>query len=287
MVRSTGDLFAFIETHHAQHGVTALCRRLQVTRAGFYAWRRRGESAHARQDRALTTAITRLFARHRERYGSPRIHQLLRQAGYVTSRRRVARLMRAAGLRAKAVRGYRAKANINQRYARHPNRLWTARVTRPNQVWVGDITYLRVAGTWRYLAIVMDQYSRRILAWTLTRHRSAAVTCAVLARAARARPARGVIFHSDRGSEYMGTPFGAQLVRLGLLQSASVRGPGDNAHAEAFFHSLKAELTRGVTFRTERALRRQLDGYIRYYNTIRLHSSLHYRSPLAFERGAA
>jgi putative transposase len=267
--------------------VSALCRRYLVTTAGFYAWRRRGESAHAKQDRILATEIARLFAQHHERYGSPRIHQQLRHAGWCVSRRRVARLMRAGGLRAKAVQGYRAKAMVHRLYARHPNRLWSTTVTTPNQVWVGDITYLKAAGTWRYLAIVMDQYSRRILAWTLTTQRTAAVTCDVLARAVRGRPARGVIFHSDRGSEYMGAPFCAQVTQLGLLQSASVRGPGDNAHAESFFHSLKAELTRGITFTTERTLRRALAGYMRYYNTVRLHSSLRYRSPLAFERHVA
>jgi transposase InsO family protein len=139
----------------------------------------------------------------------------------VVSRRRVARLMRRAGLRARAVRGYRATAMIHALYARHPNRIWHTPATGPNQVWVGDITYLKVAGTWRYLAIVMDQFSRRILAWTLTRRRTAAVTCAVLARAAAHRPARDVIFHSDRGSEYMGAPFVAQVIALGLLQSAN------------------------------------------------------------------
>jgi len=260
---------------------------LHVTTAGFYVWRARGESAHAKQDRALSMEIGRLFVRHHERYGSPRIHRLLLTAGWCVSRRRVARLMRLAGLRAKAVRGYRAKAMIHALYARHPNRIWHTRVTAPNQVWVGDITYLRVAGTWRYLAIVMDQFSRRILAWTLTTQRTAAVTCAVLVRAARHRPTRGVIFHSDRGSEYMGALFVAQVSALGLLQSASVRGPGDNAHAESFFHSLKAELTRGVVFSTERALRHELEAYMRYYNTLRLHSSLNYLSPLAYEQRTA
>lgn len=267
--------------------MSALCRRYLVTTAGFYAWRRRGESDHARQDRVLSREIERLFALHRERYGSPRIHHELATAGWRVSRRRVARLMRAAGMRAKAVQGYRAKASIHQRYARHPNRLWTTSVTKPNQVWVGDITYLKVAGTWRYLAIVMDQCSRRILAWTLTRRRTAAVTCAVLTRAIRVRAARGVIFHSDRGAEYMGAPYCAQVARFGLVQSASVRGPGDNAHAESFFHSLKAELTRGISFATESSLRRQLAEYMFYYNTVRLHSSLNYLSPLAFERRAA
>jgi transposase InsO family protein len=267
--------------------VSALCRRYGVSRAGFYSWRRRGESRHTEQDRALRREITRVFARHRERYGSTRIHRELRTAGWMVSRRRVARLMRTAGLRARAVRGYRPKAQLRRQYAQHPNRLWTPRVERPNQVWVGDITYLRVGARWRYLAVVMDQYSRRVLAWTLTRRRTAAVTCGVLTRAALARRARAVIFHSDRGSEYMGAPFCAHLARLGFVQSASVRGPGDNVHMESFFHSLKAELTRGVVFTDERQLRTAIQQYMRYYNTTRLHSSLGYRSPLAFEQQTA
>jgi transposase InsO family protein len=190
--------------------------------------------------------------------------------------------------RAKAVRGYRAKARIKARFAHHPNRLWKTRVTRRNQVWVGDITYLRVRGGWRYLAIVMDQHSRRLLAWTLTRRRTTAETWGVLARALRRRrPTRGVIFHSDRESEYMGAAFCAFVARHGLQQSTSIRGPSDNARAESLFHSLKAELTRGVVFPTERALRRALMHYIHYYNTRRLHSALGYQSPIAFERRTA
>jgi putative transposase len=195
--------------------------------------------------------------------------------------------MRAAALRATAVQGYRAKATIHHLYARHPNRLWRTPLTAPNQVWVGDITYLRVGSAWRYLAIVMDAYTRRILAWTLTAQRTATVTCAVLTKAAQRRASIGVIFHSDRGSEYMGAPFCAHVRRLGMQQSASVRGPGDNAHAESFFHTLTAELTRGGQYATEGALRGELRAYMRYYNTVRLHSALHYRSPLAFERQVA
>jgi putative transposase len=258
-----------------------------VSPAGFYASRRRGESAHAKQNRVLLQEITRLFVQHQERYGSPRLYRLLVMRGWTVSRRRVAQLMRAAGLCAKAVRGYRGKAKVHQLYARHPNRLWTAQVSGPNQVWVGDITYFKVGRDWRYLAIVMDQYSRRILAWSLTRRRTAAVTCAVLAHAARHRAVRGVIFHSDRGSEYMGAPFCARVAQLGMLQSANVRGPGDNAHAESFFHSLKAELTRGVVYGSDRTLRTALRAYVHYYNTIRLHSGLCYLSPLAFEQQTA
>jgi putative transposase len=196
--------------------------------------------------------------------------------------------MRAAGLRAKAVRGYRAKASIRARFAQHPNRVWAAKVTRRNQVWVGDITYLRLATGWRYLAVILDHHSRRVLAWTLSRRRTARETCRVLAAALQhRRPPRGLIFHSDRGTEYMGAAFCAFVARHAVQQSASVRGPSDNARAESFFHSLKAELTRGVTFPTEAALRRALASYLRYYNERRSHSALGYRSPVAFERGVA
>jgi transposase InsO family protein len=199
--------------------------------------------------------------------------------------------MRLSGLRAKAVRGYRAKAGVHRFYARQPNRLRGLCVSGPNQVWVGDLTYLPVAGRWGYLSVVMDQYSRRVLAWSLTPKRDARVTTAVLRSAVRARRARGVppgiIFHSDRGSEYLAAPFQACVRALGLRQSASTRGPEDNAHVESFFHSLKAELTRGVQFRSARVLRGELRRYIRYYNRIRMHSALAYHSPIAFEARAA
>src|SRR5258708_10808850 len=152
--------------------VASLCRRYHVTASGFYASMRRGESAHVTQDRQLTVAIKLLFARHERRYGSPRLHRELQNAGWYVSRRRVARLMHCAGLRAKAVLGYRAHVTLRHLYGRHPNRLWTTTATAPNQIWVGDITYLRAGSTWSYLAIVMDQYSRRILAWTLTPRRT-------------------------------------------------------------------------------------------------------------------
>ena len=289
--RSKAEIFAFIDHLVAEHKgfhVAPLCRRYQVTRAGFYAWRHRDDSAHTLQDRTLTAEIVRRFARHEQRYGSPRLYREMTRSGWTVSRHRVARLMRAAALRAKAVRGYRAKAGIRARFSEHPNRVWKARVKRINRVWVGDITYLRLADGWRYLAVVLDHHSRRVLAWTLSRRRTARETCRVLARALiRRRPPRGLIFHSDRGTEYMGAAFCAFVARHRLRQSASVRGPSDNARAESFFHSLKAELTRGAVFLTELALRRALIRYIRYYNVRRLHSALGYRSPIAFERRAA
>jgi putative transposase len=196
--------------------------------------------------------------------------------------------MRAAGLRAKAVRGYRGKAGIRARFAQHPNRLWETDIDRVNRVWVGDITYLRVREGWRYLAIVMDRYSRRILAWTLTRRRTTRETCHVLALALkRRRVPPGLIFHSDRGTEYTSGAFCAFVAAQGVQQSVSVRGPEDNAHMESFFHSLKAELTRGTPLVSDRQLRSMLGAYLTYYNARRAHSALGYHSPIAFERRAA
>ncbi len=268
--------------------MTRLCALYGVTRAGYYAWRRRPESAHAGQDRKLTQRISVLFTRHRGRYGSPRIHRELRAEGWRVSRRRVERLMRAAGLRARVARVYRANPALHRFYGQHPNRLPRDGAQRPDQVWVGDLTYVPVGSRWRFLAVVLDQYSRRVLAWTLGRRRDARLTRAVLdAAVRRRRPPRGLIFHSDRGSEYVAAAFRDRLVALGIQQSSAQRGPEDNAHIESFFHSLKAEVIHGVRFETETALRREVARYVRYYNQRRLHSALGYQSPVDYESCAA
>jgi putative transposase len=255
-----------------------------VTRGGYYAWRQRPLCAHAVQDRQLLERITSIFRAHRGTYGSPRIQQALRTAGCAVSRRRVARLMRAAGLRGRVVRVYRANPGLHRFFGQHPNRLWTTTATRPDQVWVGDITYLAVAGHWRFLAVVLDQYSRRVLAWAMARRRDARLTRTVLdAAMRRRRPAAGLIFHSDRGSEYAAAAFRERLQVLGVQQSTTQSGPGDNAHMESFFHSLKAELVHGTRFADAAGLRRQIARYIRDYNHRRLHSALGYRSPVDYE----
>jgi transposase InsO family protein len=255
-----------------------------VTRAGYYAWQRRPLSAHAEQDRELSEQIVAIFAAHHGRYGSPRIHRELIGAGWRVSRRRVERLMRAAGLRARVARVYRANPALHRFFGQHPNRLPAAGARRPDQVWVGDVTYLPVAGRWRFLAVVLDQCSRRVLAWTLGRRRDAHLTRQVLdAAVRRRRPPRGLVFHSDRGSEYVGATLRDRLRALGIRQSSALRGPEDNAHMESFFHSLKAELVHGVRFATETALRQSIAGYVRYYNHRRIHSALAYRSPVDYE----
>lgn len=269
--------------------MTRLCALYEVTPQGYYAWRGRPASAHTEQDRKLTRRITTLFRAHGGRYGSPRIQEELAQAGCRVSRRRVERLMRTAGLRARVVRVYRANPRLHRFYGQHPNRLPATGARRPDQVWVGDITYLPVGrGRWRFLAVVLDQYSRRVLAWTLRRYRTARLTSAVLdAAVRRRRPPRGLIFHSDRGSEYVAAALRDRLRALGIRQSAACRGPADNAHMESFWHSLKAELLHGTRFATDEALRRALGRYLRYYNHRRLHSALGYRTPVDYERHAA
>ncbi len=212
----------------------------------------------------------------------------LRAEGIATSRRRVIRLMRLAGLRARAARIYHANPGVHQFYNQHPNRIRRLTVRRPNHVWVGDVTYIPVAGRWRFLAVVMDQYSRRILASTLARRRSTHLTRAVLNAAVRRRAiGPRLIFHSDRCSEYSGSIFRDRLRRLGVHQSSALHGPGENAHMESFFHSLKAERLHGVTFETDAELRRALRGYFQFYNGHRLHSALGYRAPIDYESHAA
>jgi putative transposase len=265
--------------------VSRLCALYGVSRAGFYAWQRRRPSAHAKQDQLLTQRLVTLFRRHQGRYGSPRLHRALRREGARVSRRRVERLMRAAGLRARVALVYRANPALHQFFDRHPNQLTGRAAPQPNQIWVGDITYLRlVSGAWRFLAVIVDQCSRRVVAWALGARRDAMLTRRVLdAAVRRRRPGPGLIFHSDRGSEYAAEAFHARLCVLGVRQSASRRGPEDNAHMESFFHSLKAELVHGAGAFTEPALRRVIGNYVRYYNHIRMHSALAYRSPVEYE----
>jgi putative transposase len=269
--------------------VTRLCRLFAVTRAGFYAWRCRPVSARQRQDWALLEEMRAIFATSGGTYGSPRIQHALLASAHRVSRRRVARLMRQDGLRARIVRMYRGKAGVHRWFSRQPNHVRQTQATRPNQIWVGDVTYLAVGGRWWYLVVVLDQCSRRVLAWRLTSTRDSRVTRAVLdAALRRRRPDAGLIFHTDRGSEFQGLRVRTRLTQSAVRQSMTRGGaPGENAHMESFFHSLKAGLIHGRTFPSVAELRGQLRRYIRYYNYRRLHSALGYQSPVDYEQRAA
>jgi putative transposase len=265
-----------------------MCVLYSVTRSGYYAWRRRGESARRRQDRVFLETIRDIFEQSRGTYGSPRIYRTLRASRVRVSRRRGERLMREGGLRARAAKLYRRIPGLHGFFTSIPNRQLDYLATGPDQVWVGDITYVKVAGAWRYLAVVMDRYSRRILGWSLGASKDARLTLAALNRAVcNRRPHPGVTFHSDRGVEYAAYAFRNRLAALGFVQSMNrPREITDNAHMESFFHSMKSDAVHGVRFTHHAELRRLLRSYIPYYNTVRLHSGIGYCSPVAYEARA-
>jgi transposase InsO family protein len=257
-----------------------------VSRAGYYVWQQHQPSVHSEQDRELLNRIQAVYAASEGTYGSPRIYGVLQQAGIAVSRKRVARLMREAGLRARAAGLYHANPGTHAFFTSVPNRIRKLKISASDQVWVGDITHLKVNGKWRYLAVVMDRYSRRILGWCLGSHKDAKLTVRALNRAlARRDPGEGLIFHSDRGIEYAAFEFRTRLAAVGIVQSMNRPGkPTDNAHMESFFHSLKSDVIHGEQFHSEAQLRATLERYIPYYNRTRVHSALDYRSPIDFER---
>ena len=269
--------------------MTRLCALYGVTRAGYYAWRQRPVSQRQGQDRELLKAMSEIFKKSGETYGSPRLHRALVARGHRISRRRVERLMRVGGWRARVMRVYRRKAGTYRWYGQHPNRIRYQQASRPDQIWVGDVTYLPVGRRWWYLATVLDQCSRRVLAWRLGSVRNSRLTGRVVEAAfRRRRPGAGLIFHSDRGSEFLGGQFRDVLAEHGVRQSMTRGGaPDENAHVESFFHSLKADVIHGRHFQTVAKLRSHLRRYVRYYNHQRLHSALRYQSPVDYERGSA
>jgi putative transposase len=213
----------------------------------------------------------------------------LQQAGIRVGRKRVARLMRQGNLKARSARIYRRMPGTRDFFCAVPNRIVDFETTRVDQVWVGDVTYLKSAGRWRYLAVVLDRHSRRVVGWTLGLRRNPDLTLEALNRALSCRRVtRGLIFHSDRGVEYAAYAYRTRLAALGIVQSMRRRRKlNDNAFMESFFHSMKAEAIDGRLFDDDQILHSVVRQYIRRYNRTRLHSSLGYRSPIAYEHVAA
>jgi transposase InsO family protein len=263
-----------------------MCSLYGVSRAGFHAWRKRAPSARACSDAQVLERVRAIHRESRGFYGSPRIAGQLRLDGQCVGRRRVARLMRQAGLQGRSARLYR-NSKVKQRafFASVPHLRAGVQPHALNQVWVGDVTYLRVAGQWRYMAAVMDLHSRRIVGWSLGARRDAALTVRALHNSSRKRGRTdGVIFHSDRGIEYASFDYRRQIERLGMLQSMNRAGKmNDNAHMESFFHSMKTEELYGRSFANDQELRHALGSYINFYNQQRLHSSLQFLAPAIFE----
>ena len=281
--------FAFIAAHQCRYPVRVLCSVLKVSRSGFYDYLTRvgqGLTARGREEGALTEQIKAIFEENRGRYGSPRIHAELRKRRVVCSLRRVKRLMRRAGLHAVPKRK-RGRCKTPERLLGTANLL----VSRPdvvaaNQVWYADITMIRTAEGWLYLAAVMDAYSKRVVGYALAGHMRTDLIIQALRMATKQRRfSKGLIHHSDKGSQYRSHAYGRELAAWGMLPSFTGTGAClDNAHIESFFATLKKELVYQTSFATREEARLAVFEFIEgYYNRWRLHSSLGYQSPAEFE----
>jgi putative transposase len=279
--------FAFIATEKACFPVALLCRVLQVSRSGFYAWRIRPPAARTQQDQRLAISVAAIYARSRGRYGSPRVHAEMCESGQRTGRKRVARLMRRQGLRARQRRRYRRTTDSGHGLAIKGNVL--ARrfaVAQPNAGWVTDITYLWTLEGWLYLAVILDLFSRRVVGWSMSEslERGLALDALKMALAER-QPPPGLIHHSDRGSQYASHDYQQLLAQHGIIASMSRRANcWDNAVAESFFATLKMELVYQTQWSTRDQARTAVFEYIEsFYNRRRRHSVIGYLSPSQFE----
>lgn len=243
------------------------------------------------EDERLTAKIIQIHRDSREAYGSPRVHKALKRQGISVGKKRVERLMQAQGIQGRVVKVTRRQPGLRRFKERGDNlRLNRPEANNINQIWVSDITYIKVRDTYRFLTVIMDIYSRRILSWSLTDERTTKETSTVLKRAIQERhPAAGLIFHTDRGIEFTGKVFRKILEKHNMKASVNRLGYcTDNGHMESFFHSLKAELIRGRKFNSMAKLRYALNSYINhFYNKRRLHSGIGYCSPIEYEKLAA
>ncbi|MEJ1297140.1 MAG: IS3 family transposase [Candidatus Sedimenticola sp. (ex Thyasira tokunagai)] len=271
------------------HSISLMCRVYGVTRDGYNSWQRRGISQRQQDDELLFEQIYEIFCKSGRLYGSPKVFEKMKAKGIRIGEKRVARIMRENGLKARVATLYRSKKSHLEFIARIPNRILDVVADRPNKIWVGDVTYLQVDGEWRYLAVVIDKFSRKVVGWSLSKNRDAKLTLAAINQAFKNRGVHpGLIFHSDRGIEYRADAYTKRLAMRGVTQSMNrPASMNDNAHMESFFHNFKAERYHGRQFRREDMLRGMITQYMGFYNKIRIHSSVAYLSPEEYECRAA
>ena len=285
--------FRVVEDCRDAWPVQGLCRAIGISTAGYYAWRSRPESKRAVEDRALLADIRQAHADSGGRYGSPRVHAALRAHGRRVGRGRVERLMRRHGVRGLVAQRRRVQTTDSRHaFPVAPNLLERkfSATSRPNQVWLADLTYIATGEGWLYMAAIMDLHTRKIIGWSMRDHlRAELATSALLMATQRQRPGAGLVHHSDRGIQYACGDYKAALDRAGITASMSRRAnPLDNAPMESFFHTLKTELVHHRTYATQDEAKRDLFAYVEgFYNRKRLHSALDYRTPDQAERQAA
>ena len=284
--------FRFIEDRRAEYPVRIMCRVLDVSPAGYYAWRSRPESSRSVANRELEENIKRAHRDSHERYGSPRIHAELKTQGYSASRGRIERQMRFHGIRAIMARPRRCRTtDSGHDFPIAPNligRNFSAAMR--NQIWLADITYVDTGQGWLYLAAVLDLFSRRIVGWAMADHMRTELPLAALQMAIRdQRPGTGVIHHSDRGSQYASAEYRHKLHAASFRPSMSRKADCyDNAPMESFFHTLKTELIHCRQFATREEAEREIFAYIEgFYNQHRRHSAIGYISPVEMELKSA
>ena len=291
--------YTFILAQLMMYPLSVVCPLLGVTQSGFHFWRRREPSMREQERERLSVDIRKVFDANRGRYGAPRIYKVMcEQHGYTGSRNRLQALMRAMGLRAKAGRKFKVTTDsahllpiapnlLGQDFSCDPRAESTSHAKAPDQVWLSDITYLWTREGWLYVCAVLDLFTRRIVGWAIADHmtRELVLDALRMAQAVR-KPLPGLIFHSDRGSQYASHEVRAWLITHAMRQSMSGTGNCfDNAPMESFWHSMKVEETHGQDFATRAEATHSVFGYIEgWYNTIRMHSSLGYKSPAQFER---
>ena len=276
-----------MSANQARFPVATMARVLGVSKAGFYAWRHRPPSLHAVADAALLKQVRTVHAISRQTYGAPRVHADLRTRGDRHSRKRIARLMREAGLVGASHRRGGPTTTRRDKDARPAPDLVDRNFTAsgPDQLWVADITYVPTAAGFLYLAVVLDAWSRKIVGWSMANHLRAELVLDAMEAAVGQRRPKDAIHHSDQGSQYTSVAFGKRCGEAGVRPSmGSVGDAYDNAMAESFFSTLEAELLSRRRFASQAEARMACFSYIEgWYNPARLHSGLGYRSPMTYE----
>jgi len=276
-----------MQQHEAEFPIAVMCDVFAVSRSGYYAWINKPESGRKQANTKLLEQIHIVHQESRGTYGSPRVYRALTQQEIPCSENRVARLMREDGLQAKTKRRFKATTNSKHDLPVAPNLLQRNFTSAtPNSVWAGDITYIWTTEGWLYLAVVIDLFSRSVVGWSMNKRMTRQLVMDAMTMAIkRRRPSPGLIFHSDRGSQYASTDFQALLAKHDMLCSMSRKGDcWDNAPVESFFGSLKQEMVFHQIYRARFQARQSIFDYIeRFYNRRRLHSTLGYQSPADYE----
>jgi putative transposase len=280
--------FQLIERHHGAHSVELMAKVMGVSRSGYYAWRSRPACTRAREEEQLVREITAIQEQVKYRYGSPRVREGLKRRGFGVGKNRVARLMREYQLGRRVKKRYRSTTDSKHGHAVAENLVQREfDVAAPNRIWASDLSYVATAEGWMYVCVILDLYSRKVIGWSMgSRMRAGLMIQALLMACVHRKPPAGLIFHSDRGSQYCSAAFRSYLHLYGIRQSMSRAGdPWDNAPVESFFKTLKSELCGDRAFGSRVEARRKIFEYLEvFYNRQRFHSTLGNQTPEEYDK---